>query len=57
MDKKEAAKMRIRYYFRLIAKESGINWDWDNDAEVESIVDLIIEAAVEAAVNEVKTNK
>lgn len=43
--KREARKLMI-YYFRLIAREAGANWDRDNDAEVEAMLDFIIDAAV-----------
>lgn len=37
----------FRYYFRLIAKQSGINWDSDNEAEIDCAIDLLIEAVKE----------
>jgi hypothetical protein len=37
----------MQHYFTLCAKQSGVNWDSDNLAEIESIVDDLIEAAVE----------
>lgn len=47
MNKREEAKRMITYYFRLIAKNAGVNWDSDNDAEIEAAVDLIIDASKE----------
>ena len=35
----------IVHYFRLLAEGAGVPWDSDNDSEVISIVDCIIEAA------------
>lgn len=47
MYKREEAKRYFLYYFRLLAEKSGMNWDSDNDAEIEAAVDLIIDAAKE----------
>lgn len=43
MDKRTYAKRYLTHYFRLLAKASGIQWDSDNEAEVECIVDFIID--------------
>jgi len=45
MDQRAKAKDLLTHYFRLIAGKTGIYWDANNDAEVEAIVDEIIEAA------------
>jgi hypothetical protein len=37
----------MQHYFTLCAKQSGVRWDSDNLAEIESIVDDLIDAAVE----------
>jgi hypothetical protein len=34
-----------RFYFRRIAEQAGMNWDGDNDVEVELMVGYIIDAA------------
>lgn len=47
MNKREEAKRYLVYYFRLIAERAGLNWDSDNDAEIEVAVDLIIDASKE----------
>ena len=47
MDKREEVKRMFRYYFRMIAKNSGINWDSDNEAEIDCAIDLIIDACKE----------
>lgn len=47
MYKREEAKRTLKFYFRLLAEKSGMNWDSDNDAEIEASVDLIIDAAKE----------
>ena len=49
MDKAPRAKHLLVHYFRLIAQRADIRWDGDNDAEIEDVVDLIIEAAAERA--------
>lgn len=54
MYKREEAKRYFLYYFRLIAEKSGMNWDSDNDAEIETAVDLIIDAAKEEQETEEK---
>jgi len=51
MNKKRKALKLMQYYFRLIAKEAGVNWDRDNDAEIEAMLDYIIDAAVGEALN------
>ncbi|MCC6458802.1 MAG: hypothetical protein IT328_27910 [Caldilineaceae bacterium] len=47
------AKNNLVYYMRLLAKKSGVGWDYDNDCEIETIVDDIIEAAAEQAAKKV----
>lgn len=47
MDNRSEAKRLLKHYFRLIATNAGAPWDSDNDAEVEGIVDCIIDAARE----------
>jgi hypothetical protein len=44
MDYEAKAKSNLKYYFRLLATKQGIRWDSDNDAEVEAIVDYILDA-------------
>ena len=47
MDNRSEAKRLLKHYFRLIATNAGVPWDSDNDAEVEGIVECIIDAARE----------
>lgn len=47
MYKREEAKRTLKYYFGLLAEKSGVHWDWEDDAEIEAAVDLIIDAAKE----------
>lgn len=54
MSKGEEAKRYLKHYFRLIAGNAGINWDSDNDAEIEATVDLIIDASREEQTTEEK---
>ena len=51
MNKREQAKRLLVHYFRMCAKESGFTWDFDNESEIESIVDLIIDAVKEELEN------
>jgi len=47
----------IRYftsYFRLIAREAGVRWDSDNDAEIQFAVESIIDAVVEEEIEPIK---
>lgn len=41
-----AATHLLKHYFRLVAERAGVQWDGDNDVEIEAIVDGIITAAV-----------
>lgn len=43
MSNKQEAKHLLTYYFRLIAKRAGVNWNSDNDAEIEQIIDAIFD--------------
>lgn len=43
------AKRLLNHYLRQNAQATGTHWDSDNDAEVDEIVDCIIDAAVEEA--------
>lgn len=45
MDKRRQAIVLAQHYFRLIAYTAGINWTRNNEAEIEQLVKLIIEAA------------
>ena len=44
-DTRTRAKAMLGYYFRLIAERAGVNWDSDNDAEIERALDELVEAA------------
>ena len=43
----EKASQDLVYYFRLLAKKSGVNWDSDNDAEVSFIIENIFDGMIE----------
>lgn len=45
--KRDEAVRYLAWYFRLLFKKAGLEWDASNDADVECIVDLIIEAVKE----------
>ena len=47
----DKAKELLRHYFRVIARDAGVNWDSDNDAEVGGVVDYIMRA-VDARIKE-----
>lgn len=42
MDEVEDVKRIFRFYFSLLAKRSGLNWDSDNDAEIDAAIDMLI---------------
>jgi len=44
----------LKYYLRLIACRAGVNWDSDNDAEVDAIVECILNAARQQAHEEIE---
>jgi hypothetical protein len=48
-NRQEAARL-LKYYFRLLAKKSGLNWDNDNDMEVEQIIECIFDE-IEDSIN------
>jgi hypothetical protein len=43
----EKAKEYFVHYFRLLAKHAGMNWNSDNDAEIEAAIEDLIDSAVE----------
>jgi hypothetical protein len=45
------------HYLSMIAEKAGIRWDQDCRAEVEEIVDLIVDAAVEEAILALKPSE
>ncbi len=48
MNREYAEKKAIElatYYFRLLAKKAGVNWDSDNDAEIATLIEYIIDAS------------
>ena len=49
MNKQSQAIKLAQHYFRILAAASGIHWDNDNEAEIEQLVRLIVEAARENA--------
>lgn len=46
-EKREQAKVILRGYFRQIAYIVGGGWSSDNDAEIDELVDCLIDAAKE----------
>lgn len=47
MDKIENAKSILWYYFELIARKSGTIFDCDSRAEIEGIIDDIVDGIKE----------
>lgn len=45
MNHEQRAKSLLQHYFSMIARQAGVNWDSDCDAEVADIVDHLIAAA------------
>jgi len=43
MNNRQQATKLLTYYFRLIAQKAGVNWDSDNNAEVEQIIEAIFD--------------
>lgn len=44
---RKSAQQTLTHYLRTAFEAAGLRWDSDNQAEVEGIVDSIIEAAKE----------
>ena len=58
MDAKTQAKRLLLHYFTLLAQRAGIRtWDGDNIMELESIVDLIVDAAVAEAKQQIELDQ
>lgn len=53
MDKRRKAKSLLVHYFEMASNDMYIG-DYDNQAEIEAIVDNIIDAAVSEAVKQIK---
>lgn len=50
-ERAEKASTLLQHYFRLLAKDSNITWDSDNDAEINDVIEWIM-SAVEAMIDE-----
>lgn len=37
----------LAHYFRIVFEKAGLKWDSDNDAEIRSAVEAIVESALE----------
>ena len=55
-DHRIEAKKLLLNYFKAVAEKAGMKWDPDYTAEVEDIVDHIVDAAVEEACEYVNNN-
>ena len=47
--KRNFAIYYLTFYFKLLFQKAGLHWDISNDADIEQLIDLIINAAAEAA--------
>ena len=47
--KRDFAIYYLTFYFKLLFQKAGLQWDISNDADIEHLIDLIINAAAEAA--------
>ena len=45
--KKAKSVQLLSHYFKTVFKKAGLNWDSDNDSEMQELVDCIIEATKE----------
>jgi hypothetical protein len=43
---RERAVGTLSHYIKLLFQKQGLNWDKDNDAEIDYIVDCIMKASV-----------
>ena len=43
----------LKYYLRMVARNAGVNWDSDNEAEVDAIVEVTTEADLYVVTDEV----
>jgi hypothetical protein len=44
---KESAIHYLSWYFKILFQKTGMQWDESNDGDIECLIDLIIDAAVE----------
>jgi Mg2+ and Co2+ transporter CorA len=43
----------LTYYFKTLFKSSGLEWNSDNDAEIEALIEAIIESS-KSEIDEIK---
>ena len=55
LDKRDKAIQVLSHYMRLAFAESGLDWDYDNESDIELIVDSIISAAREEIIQELES--
>lgn len=51
---REQAKVLMKHYFGLLAEKAGLRVDSDNEAELDDLVDCLIDAAKEELEKEQK---
>jgi nucleoid-associated protein YejK len=49
MSAKDEAIHLAGYYFQLIARAAGVDWDSDNNTEIAAMIDYLVDAAVAEA--------
>ena len=50
-EKRQEAKRIAQNYFALLARAAGVGWESDNAAEIDYLVDAIIDAAKDEILN------
>jgi hypothetical protein len=48
------AKRLLVHYFRTVFEAAGLRWDSDNQAEIETAVEYLIDAAAQSALDRIK---
>ena len=52
--KRLEAKRMMEHYMRTVWESAGLKWDYDNSAEMQIIIDYIVDAAKEEVKKEMK---
>lgn len=54
--RRHIAKSRLRWYFQQVFVANQLPWRGDNNSEIDELVDLIIDAAKEEVLSEVRNS-
>ena len=49
-EQEQAARL-LKSYFRAAFSAVGLTWTWENDGEIEALVDCLIDASVKSALD------